>query len=400
MHLKIQALLLFGAMVAQPSLCAFDMPLKPCNGMRISSPSWMNGQQYGSAKGGGSYIPFTAIAYNLQPKASLFAPYSSISPQGGTLNSAGIRNWGVTTSYDGFMYLSGMKISRNRTSCFDGTFPNFMGSLNAMSVFDSITSGTFVGNRHIMITTDASFWSPTGQASGKARVLLVDYQVFGRWVSCKDETTPNPASILQIYPLMQRLPAPDGPWTEKQMDASTANAVQTTFHGCHADSYENETMANIRAPMQPFYIVCMSSDSATPPNWWLRSIKLFLLNSESDRISMADFGNFSATELGPAQRITEMHPVTVMPYPVHVVGRRLVLYRCFIGQVSVYGGDAHWCWRNFDSGVWGAENPALTTAVLDVGVLQGGMFLGWSGSEENALLNGAYPFFSRSSRTT
>lgn len=362
--------------IAGSALCAYDLPLKQCSGMQISDPSWINGQLYGTAKGSmwhdwvqdpsRSFVLPTQMSVSVIPRASLHPPYSFISPQSvdQSINVAGIRKWSITAdagSPGASIYVEDIQISTSKTSCMQ----------RILSPYDTITSGTFLGNRHIMITTDASFSSRTSIGSGTARVLLIDYYHFGQYMSCSSSTpimTSLP-SVYQIYPLMDGL-------VEKQ---HVSNARQTVFYGCHADSYAVETMASIRSNIQPFYIVCMSSDAGG--NWWLKSFKLELVNSESSRDSMSDDGKFSVTTWIGATNIARMDAVTVQTYPVHVLGKRLVLYRCLMA-------DVHWCWRKFEENLWGQEMPALTTKYLTANSLQQGMFLGWTGSEEGALPGG------------
>lgn len=392
----------FFSILLRLACCAYDLPLKQCPGNQIADPSWMNGQAYGWAKGSNyfdwntdtspcascnfEFVVPTEISNDLKPKATLYSPYSYIAPWTITqMNAAGIRKWSVTAdagSPGSSIFVETMIISQNRTTCMKPASPlDPRRPYQMLSSYDAIASGTFVGDRHVLIATDA------GQqgGSGIGRVLLIDYRHFGTQGDCSgSSTTAKHPSIFQIYPVME-WQADRKLWVEKANQKR-----QLAFHGCHVDSYANDAMASIRSTTQPFYIACMStSDGAT---LFLHAFKLDLLNSLDDRVSMSDDSSyFRVQEWAAASTFSSsnMPAVSILSYPVHVVGKRLVLYRCFMQNTVMNGraaaGDAHWCWRNVDSGLWGAENPALTTAVLEAGVLQKGMFLGWSGSEENAL---------------
>lgn len=374
-----------------------DMPLKQCPGLEVAQPSWLDQQEYGYAELAWDRDLFKDFDSNYGYLAYLYAPY--VSPGQSSMYTgalqAEVRKSSITTPiYRGYMYVEQIKVSSDKLHCIKDA-RGVPGS--PLSMYDKITSATYLGSRHIMITTNGS--SSDG-GSQRGRVILIDYPRLGDGVAC-DGTFPTYApsmqdvhtSARQIYPFVTA--NTDGSYVEDPV-----NSKENAIHGCHADSYADESLAGLLydSKFQPFYIVCMTSD--TQGAWWLRAFRVELHVPQSSLYddlmdTYGDVPTFRATTwIKSEQNITEfkVKPASaVHTFPVHVIGKKLVLYRCFYTMSP--GRDVHWCWRRFESNLWGTQYPALTTAVLAAAVLQKGMFIGWSGNQLENTPNSTIAYF-------
>lgn len=240
-----------------------------------------------------------------------------------------------------------------------------------MAKFDTFSSAVFLGDRHVAVSTRGNAYpnDPTS-SSMVGRVILLDVENFG--------TTSQ--SAVMPYSKDKAIPV---------------------VHGCHADSYAEETLVGRRepsffpyeedfnvgkvAPLQSFYMVCMVERSDKTILLTSLTINIhtypqrYVLITGRSKYSSAQYIANDAVVSDPGS-YNSFVP-TLHTFPVHVVGKRTVLYRCQ-KQFPGVAGVAHWCWRNFDVvGGWKEEKPALTDAALEPSVLQKGMFIGWSGKE-------------------
>jgi hypothetical protein len=269
-----------------------------------------------------------------------------------------------------------------------------------MSKFDEFTSAFPLGNRHMVVTTNGNVYpfnqtDPDYGGSQIGRVVMIDMNNFGFGYD-----KPYAAQLV-----------PNNADAKRSISSSDPYYSPTIF-GCHADSYANETLMNSYVPtqleiysnymwkpspkpppMQPFYMVCMSlgeKKEDTPQTIVLTSYKVNVHTYEGSPITVTDWMSYSiekfveATAVVPGPEINATFVSTLQTFPVHVVDKNIVLYRC-LKKFADFAGMAHWCWRSFDRQYgWGTEYPALTTdSGLEESVLQKGMFIGWSGSEDS-----------------
>ena len=341
----------------------FDMPIKKCPAKdgqsRVADPLWLDG--------GGSSCDFTfqppfkppnSAAVELSNQyfyvAHVSSPYRNLFDY---LSQRHLKvgKWSMDTRL-GYMYVEQFEIrysgeSRNSTK------------ISRMNMWDCFTSAVFLGDRHVLLTTNAIIGSKIG------RILLVDAERFGFLGT----------TVVQLFPETDP-PPPNTP---------------TVIYGCHADSFTNDTLIAHNQPAQYFFTVCMYAKyakDAKDPKMFLRSFNISIHTSNLDRDVLVRDVTYNFTNwtnpieqeflLWPTPNPTDLATFVagLQTFPVHVIGKRTVLYRCW-NSFTGFDGIAYWCWRNFEATEWGPEKPALTTAALHESVLRNGMFLGWSGSE-------------------
>lgn len=319
-----------------PSL--WDLPLKQCPGLKVSLPSWMIQQNgyYGFADDSFTGIPDPPDFDSDSPRlASMEAPYF----YDGSGLTAGISKTKLATRYfSGVVHLQDLRVSVTKLHCMAPA-----ASYKLFGQYDNITSATYLGSRYIVITTNAS---STGGGSNVGRVILLDYHRLQDNIVCDGDP---PRSLLpenlhtkarQIHPAV--VVQDTNPFYKEGED------VQIAFHGCHADPYSDESLAGIKydSPSQPFYMVCMSSDAAN--RWWLRAFRITLhINGNSLYDDLIDASTCNVTNwISNPLNIGRISPAsTVHTFPVHVIGKNLVLYRC--NATTAQGHQVHWCWRKF-----------------------------------------------------
>ena len=223
----------------------------------------------------------------------------------------------------------------------------------------------------------------------RGRVLLLDMLYAGTVQStCKETTGLTPGDLQGMQPQLFQL-YPYVSWDNEKGKLVESDTSQLAFHGCHADPYADDTLraASLGAPAMDHYMVCMSYNGVG--GWWLMAFKLTLYTSESMHQGLNSSNAKMAFWIDKAVQIAapadaSAYATSVLPYAVHVIGKKLVLYRCKVPNVvsgTVASATAYWCWRTFEYNKWGSERYALTTAVLSEGVLQKGMFIGWATKE-------------------
>lgn len=356
-------LLLIGTFHAATVSGVFDVPLKKCPpklveeigayANQIADPNWIDVDSWAYCSGAPNPSkPFNAL---LIPRAALKSPYRPVGYNENPILSQtdarfmNLRRWSMQTG-NGNMNIEDLLVYTSSTTSIKAR----MGEL------DFFTSATFLGDRHVAVSTGANFpYNSVNERLGGsqiARLILIDLTLVGTTKPC----------AFQLYPIAD----PDS--------RLVLPAPSSIIYGCHADSYAEETMAAWKSTLQSFSMVCMM---ARETKIVLTSLEVQVHTKSSRYSYVTDSGNLESKLLSNVEsEIDAISPMSLQTFPVHVIGKRTVLYRCqktFDGTAGV----AHWCWRNFGNTGWDADGPALTTAVLPESVLQNGMFLGWSGSE-------------------
>ena len=331
----------------------FDMPIKKCPAKdgqsRVADPKWLDG---GGSSCDYTFQPPNSEAIELSNQyffvAHVSSPYRNLYDY---LNQRHmwVRKWSMQTRL-GYMYVEQFEIMYSGES-------RDITKISRMHEEDYFTSAVFLGDRHVLLTTNANLGSKIG------RILLVDAERFGF----------TGTTVVQLFP------ETDPPPT----------TTPTVIYGCHADSFTRDTLIGHNKPAQYFFTVCMY---AKDDKMFLSSFNISIHTSNIDRNVLVKKETYNFTGwtnpreqeflIWPTPNPTNVATFVagLQTFPVHVIGKRTVLYRCWNSSTG-FQGTAYWCWRNFDATEWGLEKPALTTAVLNESVLRNGMFLGWSGSE-------------------
>ena len=358
---------------------AYDMPLKQCpvlqdGSLQVADPNWINHQPYGYEHHFPAFGSTTEMDTDYQAVAHLRSPYRSVIPYDYS-RSMGVWRWYLHINKGFRIPIELLRVSSSKCSC-----------IARLREFEEFTSATFLGDRHVVLTTNFSYTRLPGEpelgtdVTRSGKILLVDVEHFGSWTSCGESGTwcdVSKPQVVQLFPSANL--------------ASSSSSNIPSIYGCHADSYASETLAGFAATMQPFYMVCMYRDDTS--KFWLNSFVVNIHTSDLSSVFLTDLNQYDINKhsTNPVQISNNARDEDIYTFPVHVVGKRLVLYRCFLA----HGTDhfAHWCWRNFDYNAWGLEKPALTTALIERPVLVKGMFIGWSGTGSTMLANSTRLYF-------
>ena len=344
----------------------FDMPLKKCPAdgntqVQVAYPRWLDMDQW-AAGCENSFKPAGSAAVELSNQYFYvghvaspyrhFLVYNNIDEVRHGRNMR-VHKWSMNTLYGNTLMIEQFKVR------FSGDGKE----ITTMGEWDHFTSAVFLGDRHILLTTNANSGSKVG------RVVLVDVMLFGTTYT----------NAVQLFPMKGPIPQ------------TTPSAI----YGCHADSFTPDTLIAHNKPMQDFFTVCMYTKDS---KMFLGGFNVSIHTSDLERDLLVNgiTYNFNTWTNPPEMEFTPIDfswfAASLQTYPVHVIGKRTVLYRC-MRTFNGVAGVAHWCWRNFAATEWGVENPALTTAALNESVLYKGMFIGWSGSESTFEPNSRRVYF-------
>lgn len=286
-----ELLLLVGC--AGTCLAAFDMPLKPCLPLqggieRIASPNWA---EYGQRSA--YHDQCFSVFIDRAPETDLFKTMDKLYPIV-AISSSPYSNSGSDVCL--VVYKDSLRfLNKDREDIGTGRT-----DLLTVSPNDRYTSMTLLGDKHVMLTTDGtSTGSKTGSGKGTVQIFYIGRDGRDRY----KYTT-------QIFP-----------------DPITPGVPYVA--GCHADSYAEDTLKGIASSIQPFYVVCMTADAAQI-NWHLHSFLVNLhVGNTLQEYEAASNRMASQRWNSQSQAVSSsMHGLSVLTYPVHVIGKILVLYRC------------------------------------------------------------------------